>query len=71
MKQRFNELWELNAVHEKVTHVALLEDLPTKWWYSYLPTKHNKLLQEYEKAWERFNLEVVSAAREVVPNGSL
>ncbi|RPB29333.1 cytochrome P450 [Terfezia boudieri ATCC MYA-4762] len=59
----FDELWELNEVHERITYAALLRDLPAKKWYSFLPTRDNKLLEAYLKDWARLNMAVINEAR--------
>jgi len=42
-----------------------LRDLPAKKWYRFLPTRDNKLLEEYLKDWARLNMAVINEARVV------
>ncbi|KMU74828.1 hypothetical protein CISG_00758 [Coccidioides immitis RMSCC 3703] len=40
----FEQLWALNALHEKVTNIAFFSKWPTKSFYRWLPTEANSLL---------------------------
>ncbi|KJF60615.1 uncharacterized protein CIMG_11806 [Coccidioides immitis RS] len=59
----FEQLWALNALHEKVTNIAFFSKWPTKSFYRWLPTEANSLLSEYEREWEKLNLKTIMEAR--------
>lgn len=61
----FDRLWDLNTVHETITHSAFLEKLPTMWFYRWLPTKQNRAMEKYETDWKALNTQIISEARKV------
>ncbi|OJI99540.1 hypothetical protein ASPVEDRAFT_81154 [Aspergillus versicolor CBS 583.65] len=61
--ERFDTLWRLNKVHEKVTQYTFFGTWENMPYYHLLPTAANRVLAEYEHGWKEFNLEIINAAR--------
>lgn len=60
----FESLWHLNKIHEHVTKYAFFGTWENMRHYGLFPTEANRALREYEEGWEKFNLDLVRAARE-------
>lgn len=63
--QRFQALWELNRIHEKVTQHTFFGSWENMAYYHLFPTAANRALAEYEHKWKDFNMDVIDSARKV------
>ncbi|KAJ3174876.1 hypothetical protein HDU87_006668 [Geranomyces variabilis] len=62
-KEDFETLIKMNEVHEKLVETAFLGHLPSYSWYRWLPTKANRMMDEYQEKWERLVLDMVARSR--------
>lgn len=65
LSQIYERLWNLNKIHEKVTHHTFFGTWENMPFYRYLPTSANRALKDYEHGWKEFNLHVITEARKV------
>ncbi|KAJ3160785.1 hypothetical protein HDU88_007837 [Geranomyces variabilis] len=59
----FEALIKMNEVHEKLVETAFLGHLPSYSWYRWLPTKANRMMDEYQEKWEALVLDMVARSR--------